>query len=144
MLFMKHWRAHDDGGRLLRIALAWVQYQAGVGTPILDDVHPPIPFLEARWLPSLRLFLSQIDARIMLDKHYIAPLQREYDEYLMPRIMESAVFTDKALHIINCFRLYINVVTVSDLTTACGSFLDPLAEAHERPQSSTSKYHRTL
>jgi hypothetical protein len=144
MLFLKHWRARDDAGRLLRIALAWVQYQSGRGTPILDDVHYTIPYLESRWIPSLRRSLAQIDARFMLDKTYVAPIQREQDEYLMTHIQDSTVFSDRELHIMYCCWLYMNAVTVSDLTTACGSFLDPSAKQHERPQSSTSKYHRTL
>jgi hypothetical protein len=86
MLFLKHWQARDNAGRLLRIALAWVQYQSGRGTPILDDVHTSIPYLESRWIPSLRRFLAQIDARFVLDKTYVAPIQREHDEYLMTRI----------------------------------------------------------
>jgi hypothetical protein len=47
MMIIKHWRAHDDAGRLLRLALSWVQYQSGRGTPILDDVHALMPYLEA-------------------------------------------------------------------------------------------------
>jgi hypothetical protein len=77
----------------------------------------------------------------MLDNAYVASIQREHDEYLMTCIQDSAVFSDEELHIINCCRLYLNVVTLSDLTTACGSFLDPSAQQHERPRSSTSKYH---
>jgi hypothetical protein len=95
MLFLKHWHARDDAGRLLQISLAWVQYQSGRGTPILEDVHTPIPYLEARWILSLRRFLSQIDARFMLDKNYVAPLQRKHDEYLMTRIQDSAVLSNQ-------------------------------------------------
>jgi hypothetical protein len=59
MLFLKHWRANDAAGRLLRIAVAWVQYQSGVGLPIFANPELHIPYLESRWLPSLRQFLVQ-------------------------------------------------------------------------------------
>ena len=62
----------------------------------------------------------------------------------MPRIIASAVFSDTELHIINCCRIYLNGITVSDLLTACGTLMDPAAQAHETPSASTSKYHKTL
>ena len=82
MLFLKHWRTYDDVGRLLRVAVAWVQYQSGMDVSILSDVTTPLPYLEARWIPSLRRFLAQINAHITLDRSYIAPLQCVNDEYV--------------------------------------------------------------
>jgi hypothetical protein len=71
MLFLKHWRARDDAGLLLRIALGWVQYQSGRGIPILEDVHSRIPYLESRWNPSLRQFLAcPLHARQRLRRLY--------------------------------------------------------------------------
>jgi hypothetical protein len=80
MLFLKHWRASDDAGRLLRIAVAWVQYQYGVGLPILAHPKLHLPYMESHWLPSLRRFLAHIRGQLILDKTYIAPLQRDNDE----------------------------------------------------------------
>jgi exonuclease III len=144
LLFIKHWRCDEDAGRLLRIAVAWVQYQSGLDTPIFEDVHTPLPYLEARWLPSLRLFLAFIDAKLVLDKPYIAPLQRHNDEYLMRRILDTGIFSASDLHIINCCRLYLDVITVSDLLTACGLFMDCQVFLHEPSLSSSSNYHRAV
>jgi hypothetical protein len=73
LLFIKHWRAADDAGRLLRVAVAWVQYQSGVCTPLFEDPHLHVPYLESRWLPSMRSFLAQINGQLILDKTYVAP-----------------------------------------------------------------------
>jgi hypothetical protein len=126
------------------VAVAWVQYQSGLDTPILEDLHTPLPYFEARWIPSLRSFLAHIDAKLVLDKTYIAPIQREHDEYLMRRIIDTGIFCASDLHIINCCRLYLDVITVSDLLTACGLFMDCQLLLHEPPLSSTSKYHRAV
>jgi hypothetical protein len=99
MLFLKHWRANDDAGRLLRVAVAWVQYQSGVGFPIFAHPATNIPYLESRWLPSLRRFLATIQGKLILDRTYIAPMQRENDEYIMTRVLETQIFTDSDLHV---------------------------------------------
>jgi hypothetical protein len=42
-----------------------------------------IPYLESRWLLSLRRLLATIQGQLVLNKSFIAPLQRENDEYIM-------------------------------------------------------------
>ena len=74
-LFIKFWRTPSQASMLLRVALAWVQYQSGRGLPILTDVHTPLPYLIARWIPALRTFLATIDGQIELDRNYIPALQ---------------------------------------------------------------------
>jgi hypothetical protein len=54
--FLKFWRTDTPTSRLLRIATAWSQYQSGISTSILTNVHTPLPHQEARWLPSLCTF----------------------------------------------------------------------------------------
>jgi hypothetical protein len=102
MLFLKHWSAYDDAGRLLRITVAWVQYQSGVGLPIFAHPGLHLPYLESHWLPSLRQFLAHIKGQLIFDKTYIAPLQRGNDEYIMTRVIETQIFTEFELHVLNC------------------------------------------
>jgi hypothetical protein len=144
MLFLKHWHCDKDAGRLLHVAVAWVQYQSGLDTPILEDVHMPLPYLEARWILSLRSFLAHVDAKLVLDKTYIALIQRQHDEYLMRHIIDTGIFPASDLHIINCCQLYLYVITVSDLLTACRLFMDCQVLLHESPLFSNSNYHRAV
>jgi hypothetical protein len=53
-LFLKFWRTQSEISQVLRITLAWCQYQAGTSKPVLEHPKDHIPYLEARWLPSLR------------------------------------------------------------------------------------------
>ena len=92
----------------------------------------------------MRRFLATIRTQIVLDNPYIAPLQRLNDEYLMPRIIQSGVFTDTDLHVTNCCRMYLDVLTVSDLTTASGTFIDAAILQHGPSTSSKSKYHKSI
>jgi len=56
-LFLKHWRTTSMISKVLRIDLAWSQWQAGIGSSILHNVQTSLPWLECRWLRSLRDFL---------------------------------------------------------------------------------------
>jgi hypothetical protein len=144
MLFIKHWRANNDAGRLLHVAVTWVQYQSGVGFPIFANPATNIPYMESQWLPSLQRFLATIQGQLILYRTYIAPMQRENDEYIMTRVLETQIFTDSDLHVLNCCRLYLNVITVSDLVQACGRTMDLAIAQHEPPTSSISNYHKPL
>jgi hypothetical protein len=143
-LFIKFWRTQSQASTLLRVALAWVQYQSGRSLPILTDVHTTLPYLTARWIPALRTFLATIDGQIELDRNYIPALQRHGDEHIMDKVVDSGAFTTLQLQQINRCRLYLDVSTVSDLTTANGKFIDTaILQGHRTILSSVSRWHKT-
>jgi hypothetical protein len=88
MQFLKFWRTKTDTGKLLQVAVAWLQLHTGVGFSLLDNVTTVIPHLATRWLPSLqRTFLASINGTIQLDQTYVPPIQRVHDEYIMDTIL---------------------------------------------------------
>jgi hypothetical protein len=123
-LFLKHWRCSTQPGQLLRIAVSWTQYAAGTGALFLSDVSTPLPHLESKWLQSLRQFLFSINGSIQLDNAYIQPLQRLHDCYLMDSVVTNPTFTPKQIRLIHYCRLYLQVITLSDITLANGVSLD--------------------
>ena len=122
--FLKFWRTKNDTGKLLRVAVAWLQLHTGVSFSLLDNVTTVIPHTATRWLPSLRTFLASINGTIQLDRNYVPPMQRVHDEYIMDTILRSAAFTNDQIKIINYCRLYLQVVTVSDICHANGTQVD--------------------
>ena len=116
--FLKFWRTHNNTGKLLRVAVAWLQLHTGVSFSLLANVTTVIPHMVTRWLPSLRTFLATIHGTISLDKTYVPPIQRTHDEYIMDTILQSEAFTTAQIKILNYCRLYLQVVTVSDLCHA--------------------------
>eukprot|EP00980_Cylindrotheca_fusiformis_P013761 scaffold3547_cov96-Cylindrotheca_fusiformis.AAC.1 len=52
--FLKHWRAYKYIGSLLRCTLAWAQFNAGIGRPILMHPSLPLAHFESHYLQSLR------------------------------------------------------------------------------------------
>lgn len=82
-LFLKHWRTNTIISRILRIALAWRQWQSGISASILSDTKTPLPHLSSRWLHSLRRFLKSISAKLRLQQPFVTPPERNSDLYIM-------------------------------------------------------------
>jgi hypothetical protein len=97
---------------------------AGTAKSILIDVHTPMPHLESKWIASLWNYLAAIDATLEVDDPGILPLQREDDSYIMDHILQARQFTPAQIRRINYCRLYLQAITVSDVTTNAGLQLD--------------------
>ena len=122
--FMRHWRQRSATGQLMRCALAWTQMTAGTSYSILKNVTTALPHLESKWLSSLRTFLASIKASLIVDDPGIPPLQRVNDRYVMDEILASQQFTPAQLRRLNYCRLYLQAVTLADLTVSNGCQLD--------------------
>ncbi len=132
---------YNQAGRLLRVALAWTQLAAGISQPILTDTKTNLPHLKVRWLSSLRTFLHSIEAEIELDRDHVPPLQRQYDEHIMDQILVAEAFSDTDINILNNCRMYLQAATIADLSTVCGTRLDPfLLQGQTSLLSSTTKW----
>jgi len=82
-LFVKHWRTNSIISDMLRMALSWAQWNAGTRISILHDTQSPIPYLEARWISSLRHSLSMALMHLQLDTDFTVPYERLGDRHLM-------------------------------------------------------------
>ncbi len=125
LMFLKHWRSPGQASSLSQVALSWAQFQICTGTSFLADCTTPLPHMEALWFASMRTFLQCIDGRIELDNDYILPIQREHDLFLMDAVLQCKYFTSEEITQINYCRLYLQAITLSDLTKADGKRLDP-------------------
>jgi hypothetical protein len=125
---------------MLRIAVSWAQLQAGISRSIFEDVSTPLPHLEAKWLVSLRTFLDGMQGWLELDKDYVLPFQRTHDKFIMDEIIASNLFTPNEIKILNYCRLFLQALTISDLTLPGGIFLDPaMLSGHLSDQSSRTR-----
>ena len=130
--FLKHWRTDTIVSRTLRIAMAWAQWQSGHHQPIMSDPDTPIPYLECRWITSLRDFLKQIKAKLYVDQPMVVPGERKNDIYIMTYARQCGLFTNQDLRIINYCRLYLHATTVSELFDADGTKILPELYACQR------------
>ena len=66
----------------------------------------------------MRTFLAKMQGSLRLDAAYIQPKQLVNDAYIMDLVMESQKFTEAEIRRINYCRLYLQVVTLSDMHSA--------------------------
>ena len=98
---------------MLRIGLHWAQYTSGISRPIMEYPMFQLPYLESKWLQSLREYLNAVNGRIRLDNPGIPQLQREYDMFLMDIVFNDPTLKPIRRKRINWCRLYLNVTLVS-------------------------------
>ena len=142
--FLRHcWRQDSTVGRLLRCALAWLQMSVGVSYSVLDITRTPLPHMESKWLASLRTFLATIQGSLLLDDPQIPPVQRDGDHHIMDLIINFGSFKPAEIRKLNYCRLYLQAVTISDLTTASsGRTLDSsMLRGDPALQSTTTRWH---
>ena len=144
LYLMKQWTCTLQPGNAQRISVSWAQLNVGVSWSVLDNVTTPLPHFESHWLRVLRDFLSTIQGRIRLDNPYIPSLQRVNDAHIMDLVLQSNLFTAEAICQINYCRLYMQAITISDITTASGTRLfDGINRGLDVEWSSTTKWHST-
>ena len=124
-LVLKHFRSSTMVTTQLHIALAWCQRMSGISKPILEFPSITLPHLETSFFPSLRAYLSSTNSALVLEKSHVTPLQRIGDFHLMDRVLEYGQFRPREIRLINYCRLYLQVHTIADLTTAEGTLVDP-------------------
>ena len=111
-------------GQLLRVLVTRCNYSVGMSTSVLTNVHTPLPQLESLWIGSLRTYLASIGAWLETDDSCVAPLERVDDDYIMERIAQSKQFSLVQIRTLNYCRLHLGALTLSDLTTTTGKYLD--------------------
>jgi hypothetical protein len=138
-MFMKSWRINQSHqGKLLRIALHWAQYCAGIGQAILEDTTTKLPYLESEWITSLRTYLGLIQGSIQVDQSGVIELMREHDKYIMEIAIQQGKYKPHQLRRINYCRMYLNITTISEITNAKGDMIDP-AMMNGNKESTISK-----
>lgn len=141
--FLKFWRSPGtETGKLLRITVSWAQYCSGISHSLLEHPEVKLPYLESRWLQSLRQYLADVQGTIQLYDAPVAQRQREGDLFLMDVAIANG-FKPAELRRVNYCRMYLNVLLLSDIVTPCGKFIDPAMYVGDFTATmSTSKDHR--
>jgi hypothetical protein len=123
--FLKHWRTNSQVSKILRTAVSWYQHNTGIGFALFLKPSIPIDYSDARYLPSLRQFLSTINGHLELYNAYIVPLQRQGDHHIMDTVRQRNQFTASELRSLNYCRLSLHVTTDADITNAAGTSIIP-------------------
>lgn len=136
--FIRHIRSETRLGDLIRIALGWLQVQAGISEAIFADTSRKLPYLTPGWLVSIREFLSTCNGSMQI-LHADTSLPknlREFDFVLMDVVNSNWTKKSELLAFNRC-RLYLKVNTLAEISTADGKSIDKQAWVGTRPAHTT-------
>ena len=83
----------------------------------------PIPTLNRNGCQRFE-HLATIDGKLELDSDGVLPLQRERDLYLMDYILQDPSFKPTHVRRLNYCRMYLQALTLADITTPSGNYID--------------------
>jgi hypothetical protein len=126
-LFLGHLRLGDDTGKLIRIDLSYVQLLTGTATFFLNKPYSNYTWLEWGWLTSLWSFVSNTQLSFDMPSHWVPMLPRRHDLYLMDYFIALRL-PDAVLLTLNACRVYLQAITLSDITSADGTYILPEAK----------------
>ena len=133
-LLIGHLVQGDEVGRLLLIAISHQQLTLGIGSPFFRlSYSAHAPWIAHNWLTSIWKHTSQLHITVEVENHWIPILPRTGDAFLM-ELFQRFNFNKKQLGILNRCRLYLQVLTLSDITSAAGNTILPTISQGKRPQ----------
>jgi hypothetical protein len=124
-LFVGHIRAQDKTSRLLHISLSYLQLAVGSEVNVLS--LSPCTYknwIDSCWLVSFWNFLHKAQLLITTTKHWLPKLVREHDKVLMDYFIALG-YSTHILGALNRCRIYLQVITLSDIVSADGSCIIP-------------------
>ncbi len=124
-LLMRHLRTPGQPQQMILVTLDRLQHNSGLGTPLLEDPTIRASHLEGLWIPQIRRFLRSIHGSLTIADITIQPLQRQLDYYIMDAVIATKSFSPPEVRQINYCRLYLQVLTTSDMCNATGDRLAP-------------------
>jgi len=124
----------------MQLSLELAQLETGTCDIVYNSPHQLALLMPTTWVRSQWLFLSKHGITIKGWRHQ-HPLQRKNDQPIMEAFQRAGVSTT-TLKILNSCRLYLRVLTISDITDGYGeSILDESLKGNVIHDIESSKYN---
>jgi hypothetical protein len=118
-LFLGHLRTQDRTGQLIHIDMTYLQLLTGSGNLFLNQPEQQFRWLETGWLQSLWAFTSRYSFNFLYPEGWIPRKPWEEDLFLMDAFNKQHIPINH-MRILNRCRIYLQVITMSDISTADG------------------------
>jgi Reverse transcriptase (RNA-dependent DNA polymerase) len=114
----------------IKIAAKWWWFKIGVKDHPIQSKYDDEITKSSVWFYELKKFINTYKIRLKLDfQNY--PLLRENDIYLMDLAIEQQ-YSTKVFNNINQCRIYLHVLTLSDITDPSGKYIEPEFFQHKQ------------
>jgi hypothetical protein len=127
-LLLGHTRLEDDTGKLLQIDLSYVQLLSGASSLFLNKPYSDYRWIEWGWVTSLWSFLEDTNFTFTYTSLWIPPIARDGDLCLMDYFISQRL-PHRMLAILNLCRIYLQVITLADNSSAYSRYILPEAKA---------------
>jgi hypothetical protein len=109
----------SEAGKLIIMSLKYSQIEAGICEPLLEHPHIRISYLTPTWLLSVRQYLYQHNLTVSLTDVLSVTLKSRFDQCIMssPSLARYTILQQNDLNLV---RLYLQITTLSDMTTPDG------------------------
>jgi len=127
-LFLRHLRAQDDVGKQIFISMGYTQLELGTAVHFLRlDFALYRHLITPTWTTHLWEFLSLSKIEIWAattEPVWLPSLPRVDDSFLIHHIQRSGL-SHSDQHVLNEWRIYLRVLTVTDMATSSGTKISP-------------------
>ena len=118
-ILLQFFEDQGEMGHLIRNSLELLKLDIGIGGNIFSHTHSRYePFLTPCWVTNVWKMINEFKLSVE-DKSASPPLRRENDKYIMQEITKTET-SKTSLRRINRCRLYLRVITLSDIATGDG------------------------
>ena len=139
--FMGYMRQDTPNGRLYRILLEVYQLIMGVGFHILENTSKDLPHSEPNMIEYIRRQAQSLNITFKITGAWKPPLVREGDRNIMEDMI-ALHLRPEYLRMMNNCRLYLQIVTLADITDPTGAKIEEWAWNGIRERSSTLSWPR--
>lgn len=109
----------------LRILVAQAQLESGLTAPILDDTSVKVNYIEPGLIMHLHDRLQSLDGSIVIEGAWCPSTQRGHDQSIMEALSKLEGVKTRDLQHANQCRKYIRVITLAEMTSLCGKYVEP-------------------
>jgi hypothetical protein len=115
-----HIKMEDEVGHMLLSLISHAQVQVGSTTPFFQLPYPSYHhWIDHTWVTDVWKFMHRAQIGVEIEKHWLPKLARQHDVALMD-IGLTFNFDSHQLRCINACRMYLQVITLSDVVNAKG------------------------
>jgi len=127
-----HLKIGDDIGRMILSLITHTQLQIGSVTPFFQLQYSTYAkWIDSTWITDCWKFANRTKIELEIESPWVPTLTRQGDVALMDLALMFHL-NHQQLRTINTCRLFLQVVTVSDIVTARGDRLQPFVVTGER------------
>ena len=145
---VRHIRYRTTVGNMMRLDLHWAQLISGLSGQFWKDTTTSVEYMkefQCIWGTRIRTALADAEMQLWIYNAWKPKPQREEDSFIMDHFIKYGYKTAELAHLNRC-RIWLRVMTVADIATADGKYINEqyVRPAHKRPMESRWRWPRQL